>query len=189
MCDTIGGDLILCFPRVDLAARELMEQIQEKEIDHVRWVDSLDQRLERMGLSVNEEFPFEMHLVRVPTGSEAYKTSYLQFFYKHQLHRFLAHEKLTPEFAEAFKRSDYQFTVIPNSYLSVSGPLAPRPVRAAGFSFSDTHKLYKEMLGLPATPPSDLSHAKILILDTGLAADATVPGMKRRNFVDPKNSK
>src|SRR5437016_2662133 len=104
MCDTIGGDLILCFPRADLPARELINQIRKEQIDHVRWVESLDQRLKRMGLTVNEGFPFEMHLVRVPTGSEAYKISYLQFFYKQQLFRFLTHEKPAPEFGEVLGR-------------------------------------------------------------------------------------
>ena len=125
MCDTIGGDLILCFPRADLAARELINQIREEKIDHVYFVDSLDRRLERMGLEMNDGFPFEIHLVRVPSGSEAYKITYLQFFYKLQLYNFLSHEKPSPEFQEAFGRSNYQFTVIPNSYLSTSGrPLA-----------------------------------------------------------------
>jgi hypothetical protein len=189
MCDTIGGELIVCFPRADLAAREIIGHIRHEKIDHVTWVESLDQRLGRMGLRVNEGFPFEMHLVRVPNGSEAYKISYLQFFYKHELFHFLTHEKPAPEFAEVFSRSDYQFTVIPNSYLSTSGrPLAPKPVRAAGFHFSNAHNLYREMLGLPTKPPLDLDKIKILILDTGVAADAKVPGIMRKNFVDPKNS-
>ena len=33
-----------------------------------------------MGLRMNDGFPFEIHLVRVPSGSEAYKITYLQFF-------------------------------------------------------------------------------------------------------------
>ena len=42
------------------------------------------------------------------------------------------------------------------------------------------------MLGLPTMQSLDLSQIKILILDTGLAADADVLVKQRRNFETPR---
>lgn len=191
MCDTVAGELILCFPRVDIAGSGLIQQLQDGKIEHVKYVDSLDGRLHSMGLRPDEGFPFEVHLVRVPSGSEAWKTSYLQFFYKLRLLEVLGERRTSDEFFEALGRSDYQFTVAPNFYLGLaSGSSAPLPVNAATFHFSAVHQTYERLLNRPYTPPPGMGDVRVLILDTGLARDAAtnLRVAAQKNFVDPANS-
>src|SRR5580658_3999147 len=111
MCDFFPGQLIVCFPKVDAAAREIIRQIQEKEIEHVTYVESIDTRLARLDLPIDPMFEFELHLLAVPPGQETWKTNYLQFFYEHALLRSLSSIAANKAFAEAVNRSNLHFTV------------------------------------------------------------------------------
>jgi len=189
MCsDYVAGQLVLCFPKDDLAAQELIEDIQKEVIEHVSYGESLQQVLGRLELPADETLPFEFHRVHVPEGEEHWKITYLQFFYKHKLLGILGREEgFTPEFVKCLSRSDLQFTVAPNYVLSLAANLLP--VHAADFKFSQFHQEYKLRLQLPPVPPANLDQVEITIIDSGIADDFAfpVPAFRRRNFVEPNN--
>jgi hypothetical protein len=58
-------------------------------------VESVEDKLARLGLKADPHLAFELHRVRVPIGEEYWKMTYLQFFYKHKMIGDL--EKQTPE--------------------------------------------------------------------------------------------
>jgi subtilisin family serine protease len=186
MCEYVAGELILCFPKTDDAARELMIDIGEKRIEHVRYVESLNEKLSFLHLEPDKDLAFELHRVRVPPGEEMWKITYLQFFYKVKLLEFLGRHKLTQEFLDVQGRSDYQFTVAPNSLLTLTTrPLGNAPVHATNFSFSSFHHQYKSAIGIPVAAPHNLNQVTVAILDSGVAGDITFPITDGRNFVDP----
>ncbi len=84
MCDTVAGELILCFPRIDMAARNLVSLLREKQIEHIEYLDSLENKLRKLDLVIDPSSDFDFHLLRVPSGQESWKITYLQFFYKHE---------------------------------------------------------------------------------------------------------
>jgi subtilisin family serine protease len=186
MCDYISGDLIICFPKVDVAARRLMEDIRRGSIEHVSHEESLEQKLAKLGLSQDEDIEFEFHRVTVPPGEEQWKITYLQFFYKHKFIEVLGQGQALPDFLDGIRRSDYQFTVVPNSVLSLAAkPLSKAAVKAANFTFSQFHAQYKTTVNVPATPPPELDQVRITIADSGIADDVSFPIVEKRNFVDP----
>jgi subtilisin family serine protease len=189
MCDIFPGQLIVCFPRVDPAARELIRQIQEKEIGHVGYVESIDQRLARLDLPIDPTFELELHLLEVPPGQENWKMNYLQFFYKHALARNARKLVTDKAFAEAFDRSELHFTVVPNHVLSLLHTgTSPRPVSAKNFTFGPYYNQYKQTVGLGAALTSTTETVRVLILDSGIAPDTGFRIRSQRNFVDPNNA-
>jgi hypothetical protein len=187
MCDTVAGELILCLPKDDPAARGVVALIKDKAIEHVEYAGSLEQKLNSLDLKIHEDFEFEIHLVRAPSGQEAWKTTYLQFHYKHALLSALI--KSPREFpAHVLRSSNFQFTVSPNHILSLaSRPVPSPPVSASTFQFGSNHSNYKKLIGLPLPPTSQPDRVRVLVLDSGLATDAKVAVVDRRNFVDPRS--
>lgn len=188
MCDFFPGQLIVCFPKVDPAARELVRQIQEKQIGHVSYVESIDERLARLDLPIDPMFELELHLLAVPPGQENWKINYLQFFYKHALVSNSPKLATDKAFAEAFSRSDFHFTVVPNHVLSLlhTGS-SPGTVSAKNFAFGPCHNQYKKMVGIAAVPGSTADSIRVLILDSGIASDAKFRIHSQRSFVDPND--
>lgn len=86
MCDTIAGELIVCFRDNDPAGAGLIEQIIAKNIDHVEIIDSLHERIGHRQLTARKTH-YRFYRLRVPEGQENFKINYLQFFYKHELIR------------------------------------------------------------------------------------------------------
>jgi hypothetical protein len=185
MCDYTSGELLICFPKVDVAARRLMEDIRKGLIEHVSYEESLEEKLARIGLSPDENIEFDFHRVRVPPGEEQWKITYLQFFYKHQLIKVLASGQAAEDFLNGLRRSDYQFTVAPNSVLELAANPLGKGVRAANFTFSNFHTQYKAALNIPAAPPNGLDQVNIAIIDSGIADDVSFAVADGRNFVDP----
>lgn len=186
MCDYVSGELVLCFPRADLAAMNLVNDIREGLIEHVEHVEDLEQKLRKMELKPDEDLNFEFHRVRVPEGEEHWKVTFLHFFYKHKLLEILGSGKVDSAFLDCLKRSDYQFTAAPNHVLSLAGPpLGKSAVKVSKFNFSQFHSSYKGTLGLPSQPSSNLNQVEITILDSGIADDATFVTGTTKNFVDP----
>jgi hypothetical protein len=188
MCDFFPGQLIVCFPKVDAAAREIIRQIQKREIGHVTYVESIDTRLARLDLPIDPMFEFELHLLVVPPGQETWKTNYLQFFYKHALLRSLSNIAANKAFAEAVNLSNLHFTVAPNHVLSLLQAGSPaHTVSAQNFTFGPYHNRYKQTVGLPGAPASLRETVRVLILDSGVASDSKIKIQSGRNFVDPNN--
>jgi hypothetical protein len=188
MCDIFPGQLIVCFPKVDAAAREIIRQIQEKEIGHVTYLESMDKKLARLDLPIDPMFELELHLLAVPPGQETWKMNYLQFFYKHALLHNFADGRVNKAFADAVKRSEFHFTVVPNHVLSLlhAGSSA-RTVSAKNFRFGPYHNQYKQKVGLAARASTAIGTVRILILDSGVASDAGIRIQSERNFVDPNS--
>src|SRR5438552_15574657 len=82
MCDIVPGQLIVCFPRGDAIGAELIAQIRDNEIEHVSYVESLDERLHAMALPIDTTLKYSLHLLEVPPGSEMWKITFLHFHYK-----------------------------------------------------------------------------------------------------------
>ena len=66
MCDIVPGQLIVCFPRGDAIGAELIAQIRDNEIEHVSYVESLDERLHAMALPIDTTLKYSLHLLEVP---------------------------------------------------------------------------------------------------------------------------
>jgi hypothetical protein len=187
MCDTVAGELILCFHRMDVAALSLVSQLREMKIEHVEYADSLENKLATLGLNPDPELDFEFHLVRVPSGQESWKTTYLHFFYKHEMLKAIAKSpKLLT--GPVFQHSDNHFTVSPNHLLSLAGsPSVVAPVSAKNFQFGGNHSYYQQAIGLPLASSSKPDKIRILLLDSGVAGDTAITVTDRRNIVDPNN--
>ena len=172
MCDYISGELILCFPKVDSAAQQLIERIKKGLVGHVSHIESLEQKLARLGLKLDEKFEFDIHRVEVSVGEELWKVTYLQFLYKHDLLHELSLGQISADFWASLGKYNHHFTVTPNSVLSLTGrPLGKVSVQAANFTFEPIHSKYKATLGLPSEPPENLDQVTIAILDSGIADD------------------
>ena len=186
MCDYIPGELVLGFPRNDLAAVSLVNDIREGLIEHVTALEDLEEKLWKMELKPDEDLDFKFYRAHVPPGEEQWKITFLQFFYKHKLLEILHSGKVNSDFLDCLGRSDYQFTVAPNHVLSLATPLLSKSaVKTSKFNFSQFHSSYRKTLGLPANPVPNLDQVKITILDSGIANDAKFAKGTMKNFVNP----
>lgn len=186
MCDTVAGELILSFSKLDIPAQNLVREIREGLIENVTHIESLEDRLRHLHLRPIEDLGFDFHRVRVPIGDEQWKITYLQFFYKIQFLNYLSSGYPTQEFMNSVGRSDHQFTVAPNHLLTLNAN-AGAPVQAAQFQFSTYHNnAYKSMMGISS--PINAKGVKIVIIDSGVASDVTFTINQKRNFADPNNA-
>ena len=181
MCDTIAGELLLSFRNDDPAAQDLIYRIREGQIDHVEFVDSLSEGLERDGFKVRKT-GFSFCRLRVPPADEHYKINYLQFFYQRALREAIAHPYVkVPK--DLLNWTNYPLQVVPHSWLSIRQALPAG--QGIGYKPSATHNDYKKICGLPAQPNAAAGAVKkVLVLDTGLdpASQSTV--ISEFNFVD-----
>lgn len=185
MCDIVAGTLIISHATADPAGAALVEDIRAGKIEDVSYLGGMRERLHKLELHLDANLPFDYHLVEVPADSEAWKSNYLQFFYKLKLLESLELLTSSKPFAEAMFRSDMQFTVTPNHVLSLASPKGKgTTVKAASFAFDPLHGVYRDMIGM-TTPPSTGAGVRIAILDSGIAGDHPVAPVERRNFVDP----
>jgi Subtilase family len=187
MCDIEPGKLILGFPSFDPAGHALVRSIREGEIDLVTYVESMEEKLGRLEMQPHKELDYSLHLVEVPVGEEQFKVTYLQFFYKIRLFEALRVPP-DPRFAESMGRSASQFVAAPSQVLSLSaaGSTSAQPLSALGHSFGQHYATYRQMVGLPARFGSQ--GVRIMVVDTGIANDATLNVVTRKNIVDPANS-
>jgi subtilisin family serine protease len=174
MCDTVAGELLVSFHPEDPAARELINRILERQIDHVSVIEDLSQRLHHEELPLRK-LKLRFYRLGVPPGSESFKINFLQFFYKHALFKAFCEDRLNMG-AEYFTRSDYQLQIVPHSVLAV------RQTPGIGFATTQTHDDYKRLLGWQATP--SVTNLKVLVLDTGLDPVSSAQVVGQRNFVD-----
>jgi subtilisin family serine protease len=182
MCDTIAGELLMCFHHTDPAGASLREMIATNQVPHVRLVEDLGGRLARAGLPMRRGIDFLFYRLEVPVGQEDFKVNYLQFFYKaalfEALHRgsmdFVTHN-------DVLSRSDYHFQVVPHSILSLATPVAPAGVP---FQFATTHDDYKQRLGL-STAGGAGDGRKVLVIDSGVDSASAYGVVDQKNFVDP----
>jgi len=189
VCDINRGRLLLLFSRDDVAARRVLKQIQEHEIEHVSYVQGLDQRLEALKLKAPVELPLELHLLEVPPDQETWKIGFLNFYYKLALMEALSAGAMTPV-DPALTRSDRQFTLVADGLLSLSQKTPQPPlgsIHATKFVFDPVHAVYKSSLNLPPQT-SGRPKVKVAVLDTGLASDAPFPAsLDSRNLVSAAN--
>ena len=186
MCDTVAGELILSFPRIDMAARRVVSLLRERQIEHVEYVESLENRVARLDLKADSDLEFDFHLLRVPVGQESWKTTYLQFFYKRELLNFIPES--TPDLImKLLGRSDYEFTVSPNHLLTLANSPAAVPISANSFHFGNCHAQYRQLIGLPRPQSPTVEKIRVLLLDSGVASDAPIIVTEQRNVVDRNN--
>ena len=78
MCDYVAGELLLGFYRRDPAGVDLLERISAGEIPHVSVIETIDDRLERLKLSLRRDRTFTFVRLAVPPGEEAFNIAYLR---------------------------------------------------------------------------------------------------------------
>lgn len=191
MCQINAGQLIVCFPKFDPASRNVLNQIRENKIEHVSLIESMEQRLGRFRLRPNPDIVFDFHLIAVPAGSENWKATWLQWFYKHAMLEVLTKEPArAKDLLQALSRSDYQFTVAPNYQMSMARAAGPAvPVSVKDFKFGPYHKQFRSEIGLLIAPEQP-QPVRVLVIDSGIAPDAATAKIRIRsqhNMLDSKN--
>lgn len=182
MCDTIAGELLVCFHKTDPAGAALMESIRQGRISHVRLIEDLDHRVTRAGLAMQDGIEFKFFRLQVPVGQEAFKIGYLQFSYKDAVLDAIAHLSMdTVRHSDVLFRSNYHLQVVPHSILSVRSHTTALP--SIGFNFTQTHADYKKLFGWHA-PSMTSSVKRVLVLDTGLDPAMKCNVVDQANFVD-----
>lgn len=186
-CDYISGDLILCFPKIDLAAKRLVQRIINKELSHIKHEESLEGKLANLGLRLDDDFEFEYHRIKTTPGEELWKITYLQHLYKKELLDYLGSGlgHVTKQFIEGLDRYDYHFTVELNSVLHLASN-ADNPVPTSSFTFNSNHEKYKLIVNAPSTAPPNTNDIIITIIDSGITPVYTsnIDGKESRNFTD-----
>ena len=179
MCDTVAGELLVCFHENDVAAHGLIEQIIGGQISHVEVVEYLRERIVKAQLTPRKS-RYRFYRLRVPEGQENFKINYLQFYYKHQVIHALASHGMDPEI---LRWSNNHLQIVPNSILSIrhTGGMP-----SVGFSATSTHDDYKSICGFKAgySTLSTGTHKRIQVLDTGLDTVSSVNVVRSFNAVD-----
>ena len=209
-CDSKAGELIISHSSADAAAQELVTEIKEGKIEHMKYLNGMDEWLKHWDSNMPEITEYKLHLVGVPYGQESWKMNYLQFLYKQTLIGHLQSGKASLEFAGALARPDLHFIAQPNHLLKLVGAAAgaapaQQParksepvVKAGNFRFSKYHQQYRSMLNVPGRSDTALAPkyyrevgdsvpVTIAVLDTGVAADFT-PNREEFNLTDPERS-
>ena len=95
MCDTIDGELLICFRHDDRAAESLREQIAMGQVRGVSIIESIGDRLGKLGLSVRRNLTFRYYRLSVPPGLEGSKINLIYFFYRNSLIQMMAQGFMT----------------------------------------------------------------------------------------------
>ena len=184
MCDTIAGELLMCFHQTDPAGASLREMITMNQVPHVHLIEDLGGRLARAGLSMRRGIDFLFYRLEVPVGQEDFKVNYLQFFYKIAIFQAMQQGQMNfTTHNDVLFRSDYHFQVVPHSILSLATLAAPAGV---AFTFAPTHDDYKKKLGL-STAGAIGDGRKVLIVDSGVDSTSAYGVVDQKNFVNPTN--
>src|SRR5215469_2486477 len=110
MCDTIPGELLLCFRKDDRAADALREHIAMGTVPHISIIESLGDRLAGLRLSIRHNVTFHYYRLKVPPGQEGMKINVLYFLYRSLLFQTLAAQLMLPSHP-AFSDSSQQMQV------------------------------------------------------------------------------
>jgi subtilisin family serine protease len=179
MCDTVAGELIVCFHEKDTAAAALIEDILAKQISHVEVVEHLHERIVKAQLTPRKT-KYRFYRLRVPPGQENYKINFLQFYYKHHVLNTLAGGGMDPE---VMNWSNNHLQVVPNSILALrqSGS-----VPSVGFSKTATHDDYKKICGFSGgySPTVPVTPKRVQVLDSGLDPASIIVPSSNVNIVD-----
>jgi hypothetical protein len=178
MCDTIAGELLVCFHEADAAAKGLMEDIYGGKISHVSIIEELSHRIDGARLLKRKGLQFKFYRLKVPIGQEVFKINYLHFYYKHAVLDALKKGQMD---LDVFSRSNFHLQVVPHSILSINCTVPGSP--GVGFSFTQTHDNYKNMVGWGSRKIGSV-RKRVLILDTGLDPSAMSNVVDQRNFID-----
>ena len=180
MCNAIAGQLIVCVHQDDRAAMDVLEQIRQDQIPHVRIIESLVDRLSDLKLK-ERKTKYWFYRLAVPEGQEIFKIGYLQFFYKHAVLKAVANGYMNPD---VLNWTNLHMQIVPNSYLSV------RQSSAAGVGFAATsdHDEYKKLCKVDQASSTAGSGRRVLVLDTGLDSSSSANVVERKNIVDPNNT-
>lgn len=185
MCDIISGELLVSFHKLDHAALRLIERIKGDGVPHVQVIESLDDKLRRADLRIREDLNFLFYRLKVPPGEEVYKINYLQFFYKIAFLEALSSGHINFEkHGDIVGTSNYHLQIVPNSILSIATKVLF--LGYPSFTFTQTHKDYKQMLEWKALKMATPSK-KIAILDTGVDNETRYNIIAKNNFIDYAN--
>jgi hypothetical protein len=184
MCDTIPGELLICYRLNDPAANFLREQIAMKTIPHIAIVENLGSRLARLGLTLRRGLKFDFMRLEVPIGQEDFQVNILYFHYRHAVQYQLMQGNMNPRtHRDILDRPEGQLQVVPHRILTLAATGASTGI---GFAFSPTHDDYKKKVGIGAGSASGAGMT-VLILDSGVDSTGVANVVDQRNFVDPAN--
>src|SRR5258708_2119022 len=82
MCDTIPGELLICYSKGDYAGEQLVERLHGDKSLEVWVVESIGERVNRMQLPLRSGLGSEYIRLKVPVGGESAKANLLHFLYR-----------------------------------------------------------------------------------------------------------
>ncbi len=180
-CNAKAGELIISHAQADAAAVDMINALRQSRIEHVEYVESMQDRLTRWDLNIDESFEYQLHRIRVPAGQEVWKSNYLNYFYRQLLLERLREPNLPLAFAAALGRSDLHLIIQPNHLLKTGAAPAQSTLSRGAFRFSASHEQYKSMLGVRAA--ASAAPVDIAVLDTGIDAQLGRPA-RQFNFLN-----
>lgn len=178
MCDIMAGHLIICFPPEDMAERLFLQQADSGHFSKMglRYLGSMKDKLAQLHLRQHPETRHSLHLIEVKAGEENRWSALLQAWHADQA-------KATKS---RWQSGDLglSFVAAPNYVAKIAGAMGSGvTVSGKNFTFGPKYSAYQAMTGLPGRHPS--SKIRILLVDTGIAADAKVAVHSEKNIIDP----
>jgi hypothetical protein len=142
----------------------------------VRYIESLETKLSRQGLSLRPQFPRSLHLLEVKPGEENWATALLYDWFG-----------ALPWPPQTIRLPDTQLLIGPNYVMTISasGSGSPTP-SGLNFSWGSNYAAYRSMTGLPAVSPT--KPLRVLVADTGIASDANISIHSKKNLLDGSNT-
>src|SRR5579872_1417212 len=131
MCDTIPGEILMCFRDDDPAGASLRELISLGQIPHVRIIEALGDRLAALNIVLRKGLQFHFYRLGVPPGQEHFKINILHFAYRSELIKLLAKRQPVP--SDILQRSDAQLQMALHSVLTLASTSSAAGV---GFTFN-----------------------------------------------------
>jgi Subtilase family len=177
MCDIVPGQLLISFPQSweNVNPRVACESIG------ARYIESMQDKLERSELKMRSPFPSSLHRIEVKPGEENHKTAGLYSWF----------DSLTTARTPKPNSPENSFVVAPNYVLSISGSgsAGAQPPSGKNFSFSGDYGAYQSMTGLPSGSAKSSTTLRVLVVDTGIASDTAITIHSRKNLLNPSTSK
>lgn len=184
MCDYIAGELLLAIHREDPAGADVVGQLFDGTVSHVRVIERIEDRLAKVGLPARKGGAFKFYRLAVPPGQEVFKVGIIHFIYKRAVFDAFSARRIDPAnpvHIRILGDSRLGLQVAPNSVLSVNATASP----SAGtrFTFSATHGTYKALFGWPGAAGTGAG-VKVLTMDTGVDSLSAYNVSDGRNFLD-----
>lgn len=193
MCEFLAGEVLVAFPAGDDVAGELVFHLKEGPEPHpderkvrepspsgpsglpdwITWADSLEELQRRSHLDPGKTpAVLQVHLVRVPAGSEAVASTLLMRAYAEQAARaieFGAGRAMSAGIPGARRPSpSFDFVAAPHSLLSFGAGPAMGSGGTGTIEFTEAHARYKANVGIGAGGGAGDDQVAVAVIDSGV---------------------